>query len=194
MNNFLLASQGPLAQPMAFVFETDKDGNPKEWFAFPLRHRAVAEQMERWVARFVLRNAESLRPDDNDKDPVSWRIYNEHVKRTGDDINAGLYGAFTVNWSFIMQTNDDAVAEALFQCVRIKNPEWTRAHVQRYIGTPENYAIVYQSFIEMNFPKLLAADDEPNSEHPNQSQSVGTESSAALSPRLAGMPEGQTSI
>ncbi len=166
-----LANQSPTAQPREFEFDD------RTWRWYPLDTFAIAVQLERWVVKTVRANVEKLRPDDEDSDPVAWRIYHEDKQASQQRIERGLYGVFTVGWESILEGTDAGFAEAFYQCVRFKEPLWTREHTQRLLADDERKEIIYKEWLEFNHPKAHSKTSKPPPVDQNQrnGQYAGTE-------------------
>ncbi len=179
-----LANQSPTAQPREFEFDD------RTWRWYPLDTFAIAVQLERWVVQFVAQNAEKLRPDDEDTDPVSWRLYHEGKAAAQSKIERGLYGVFSVGWESILEGTDPGFAEAFYQCVRFKEPLWTREMTQRLLADDERKEILYKEWQDFNHPKVPFKTSKPPPTETSQrnGQSDGTESSKALSSALGFSP------
>lgn len=176
MNQYILAQQGPLAQPWSFLFGTDDNGEPREWPLLPLATAAVAEEMETWAMKAAAKRCERLKPHPQSTDETEWRIYREWSALTRSDLNMGMYGAFTTNWSIMLQTDEDAIAEAIFQSVRLKEPTWTRGLMNSLLSQPEHYRSVRQAYFDLNFAPKAKPGDEPG-QSPHQKESTGDGSS-----------------
>jgi hypothetical protein len=169
--HYLAAS---MPQPMPHAFEFDG----REWNLFPLETVGIAQQLERWVVQFVRANVEKLRPDDGNDDPLAWRIYQEDRQAAQAAIQRGLYGALTPGWESILEGTEAGFAEALYQCVRFKEPDWTRELTRRFLADSKRKEEFYASWREFNHPKAPAPakTTTPGSRQPN-ADSAGTSSS-----------------
>lgn len=154
-----LSQTGPTAVPADFEFDNRK------WYLFPASTKAIAEQLERWVVQQVMRNSETRRPTEGDavNDPLLWRAYNEWSERTRRDIDRGLYGALSPGWWAMLEGSDRGFAELLYQCVRFKEPDWTRDHVDRIVRNEADYEVMWKLVMELNHPKepLKGSTDPP---------------------------------
>lgn len=158
MNNplFYLAAQSPLSAPVSFEFAG------RDWLLWPLSTIPIAMQVERWVCQFVARNVESLRPDNENDDPVAWRIYERRSDLAQKNIERGNYGALTQGFQEIINTTDAGFAEALHQCINYKEEHWNRDMTRRLWNNPEKKAEVETLYIELNFPKKKQPTTQPS--------------------------------
>ncbi len=177
-----LANQLPTAMPIEFEFEG------KIWRLWPLDHPTIAMQLEGWVVRRVARNTEMLRPEADDEDPVAWDIYHRRARICQDNIERGMYGAFSAGWEAIINSPDvygkAGFAEAVYQCVRFKcpvdpetkRPLWTREHVARLLANKEIYDQFWDAWIGFNYPKAHLKEQKPppGDQDQTKSQSDGT--------------------
>lgn len=147
-----LASNTPKATPARI-----EDFEGQDWDMYPLETIGVATPLERWVAQFVRRNVELLRPDDDNEDPVAWRSFNDDVEECRRAIRRGDYNALMPDWLMIVcRPGSEGFKEAIFQSIRFRNKDWTREHVKRLLEDEANADAVYAMFDELNFPKANA--------------------------------------
>ena len=145
MNEFSINGNTPIAEPVTFEFES------KNWYLFPYRTFGVQRCLERYVAQYVIRNIELLRPNDDDADPNTWRMYEDAKKAVQTSIERGLYSAATDGFFDVAIRTNLGLAETMHQCIAWKQPEWTRGHSTRLFNS-EIKAHVIKLFEELNFP------------------------------------------
>lgn len=166
---YYLSQQGPNAHPV----EVEAFG--RVWLLWPLSTLGIARELERWVVRFVRRNVELLRPAD-ESDLVAAQLYQRDEAACQRAIRLGTYGAFAPDWNLVVNGTDAGFAEALYQCVRFKCPEWTREHVAALMADSAAYEWIHKFWMEFNYPKKVEA---PKGREPTSlSRSAGTESSS----------------
>lgn len=168
-----LSAQGPAAKPRSFNFEE------KDWLLFPVSTLAIAEELEVFVVQEVMRNAAKRRPHPDNKDPVLWQVYNEWAVYTRRDIDRGIYGALTTEWYAMIEGSDRGFAEALYLCVRFKNPNWTREHVARLLSNKEDENAIWDIWMGLNHPKAPSQEQRspPADQAPSSTESAGTSGS-----------------
>jgi hypothetical protein len=145
MNQYYVGSAGPQADPWQLDFEG------REWDVYPLTTIGVMRQVQRWVVRFVLANVELGRPDDDDPDPLAWRAYNDAKDAAGRRVERGLYGPLTRDFNAVVNGTDAGFAEAIYQAIRHRNPEWTRDHVKRLLADPVKFNEVHARWMAENY-------------------------------------------
>lgn len=177
-----------VCEPIEFHFE----GKP--WRLWPMDHPALAAQLERWVARYVARNVELLRPADDDGDPLAWNIYAKRSDLCQKNLERGLYCFGMDGFNDVINRRGVPFAEMLYQCVRFRQKkdetEWTREHAARIVRNDQACDQIYDVWREFNYPKTPGPrqDHRPAESGPESSQSAGTENGSLQSSNLACSP------